>query len=101
MFLGLPGGRDRDQNMGTCWGQLEMGFKIFFIISIAGCLLSLVLSGLFVLFPNVVVLTVEYFQIWRLFTSFLWPGDGFLSFINVLFNFYMLYMFIPDMVLLQ
>lgn len=99
MFLGLGGGRDRDQNVGTCWEMLEMGFKILFVTEMILCLLSLFLPGLFIYFPNIVIYTVEGFQLWRLFTSFLLPGiGGAFSFINVLFDFYILYMFMPDLV---
>lgn len=58
MFLGLGGGRDRDQNASTCWTNLEMGFKIFFVTELVLCLLSYVLGGVFEYFPNIVSETV-------------------------------------------
>lgn len=62
------------------------------------CLLSYFL-GVFNYFPNIVPLTVEGLQIWRLVTSWMLPGVGSMAIINVLFIFYILYMYMPDIVL--
>jgi hypothetical protein len=75
-----------------------MGFKILFVSSIVLCLLSYLLGNVFLYFPNIVILTVEKFQVWRLFTSWMLPSVGSFAIINVLFNFYILYMYLPDIV---
>lgn len=100
MFLGLTGERDRDQNITTCWGTLELGFKILFISELVLCLLGYILPGVFMLFPNIVVLTVEKIQLWRLISSFMMNGSSQFAILSVLFDFYILYMFLPDLVIL-
>ena len=99
MFLGLGGGRDRDQNFGTCWDLLEFGFKFYFITSIVLCILTYLMGGVFYYFPIIVSEVVLKFQVWRLITSFMLPGMGSFAIINVLFDFYILYMFLPDIVI--
>lgn len=54
----------------------------------------------FAMLPNILILTIDKFQIWRLFTSFLWPGASSTAFLSVLFDFYILYTFLPDMVVM-
>jgi hypothetical protein len=80
--------------------MLEVGYKTLF-------LLSLVLVAFTYLFPepmmylaNQVEFTVDSIQLWRLVSSFLLPSIGQYAIINFLFNFYILYMFMPDQVLM-
>ena len=51
--------------------------------------------------PNIISFTVDRFQLWRLLTSFMLPGTGSFAIINVLFDFYLLYMCMPDVVRLS
>ena len=99
MFLGLGQGRDRDQNFSTCWHNLEFAFKSYFLLEITLSLLSYFVNAIYAYFPNVVFLTVERLHVWRLFTSFLLPSAGSFAVIDVLFDFYLLYMCMPDVVL--
>ena len=99
MFLGLGQGRDRNQNFSTCWGQLQAGFKFFFLLDITLAILSLFLGGFFFGYcTNLVELTIGRFQIWRLVTSFMLPSLGQMMIINVLFDMWILYQYMPDIV---
>ena len=62
------------------------------------CLLMYVISDVFSYFPNMVELTVGSFQLWRLVTSFMLPSIGQMAIINVLFQIWILYQFMPDIV---
>ena len=98
MFLGLGQGRDRNMNASTCWSHLEVGFKFFFIVSIVLSILSWIAPSLLLYFPNIIPLTVGSFQLWRLITSFMLPGIGQMMIINVLFQVWILYQYMPDIV---
>ena len=58
MFLGLGQGRDRDQNIGTCWSQLEVMFKFYMILSLVMIVLTYFL-GVFSYFPLMVSRVVD------------------------------------------
>ena len=95
MFLGLGNERDRNQSFGTCWVLLEVGYKFILITYLTFSVLSLFLGGfLAYYFANLVELTIGKFQIWRLITSFMFPG----SIISGFFDMWILYQFMPDMV---
>ena len=98
MFLGLGPGRDRDQNAGTCWATLEVGFKFYFILELILCLLLYVAGGLLMYFPNILDFTIDKLQLWRLLSSFMLPSIGQFAIINVLFQMWILYQFMPDIV---
>lgn len=98
MFLGIGQGRDRDQNFSTCWDLLETGFKFYFLLEIVLSLLSYFIQSMILYLPNILSFTVDRFQLWRLLTSFMLPGIGDFAIINVLFDFYLLYMCMPDVV---
>jgi hypothetical protein len=57
-----------------------------------------VIGDVFAYFPNMVEQTVGSFQLWRLFTSFMLPSIGQMAIINVLFQIWILYQFMPDIV---
>jgi hypothetical protein len=100
MFLGLGQGQDRDQNIGTCWKLLNMGFKMIFILEMGLSLVSIFLSFIVAYLSNITILTIYKFQIWRPATAILVPslmGD-FFGILMVLFDCYILYMFAPAMV---
>jgi hypothetical protein len=75
-----------------------MGFKILFLTDMVLCLLSYLLGDLFYYFPNLISLTVDRLQLWRLVTSFMLPSIGQFAIINALFEMYILYQFLPEVV---
>lgn len=99
MFLGLTGERDRDQNIKTCWSGLELGYKVLFLLSLVLVLFTYIFPTYMEVLANQAEFTIGEWQLWRLLTSFLLPSIGKYAIINVLFNFYILYMFMPDQVL--
>ena len=94
MFLGLGGDRDRNQNASTCWANLEFGFKYFFVTEMIFGLLVMLMPALSLYFSNIPYVTIFYFQIWRLITSFMVPQ----GIIGVLFQMWILYQFMPEIV---
>jgi hypothetical protein len=99
MFLGL-GIRDRDRNFSTCWPELEFAFKSLFLATIVSTTVFYVFPNIGLFFPNIVAMTVERVQLWRLFSSFLFHGVKIRAILNVLFNLYVLYISMPDIVIL-
>ena len=97
----MGGGRDREINASTCWSLLEVAFKTYFLLCLVMGILSYLVEFVSVYTANVVLLTVESLHIWTIVTSFMMPGVGSFRIINVLFNFYILYMFLPDIVPLR
>ena len=97
MFLGLGQARDRDQNIGTCWPQLEVIFKFLMVLSMVLILLTYLLA-VFDYFPLAVTEVVDNYQLWRLISSILLPSIGMWKVINTLFQWLILYQFMPDIV---
>lgn len=81
--------------------MLEFGFKTLFLSQIILCILFYLFPDFFIQsFANIVILTVEKVQLWRLISSILLPGVSMYAFLNVLFQFYVMYMFLPDIVIM-
>jgi hypothetical protein len=98
MFLGLNGGGDRDQNCKNCWAGLELGFKSL-LAGLTGLHLLLQLFPILLIkLPNFVFMTVSLYEFWRPFTALAYHGEGINGFLNLLFDFYILYMLLPEFV---
>lgn len=81
----------------TCenyWKELTIVFKYLIITTLSIGILGIFTNIFTYMFANIIVLTVNRFQLWRLLTSFLVDR----SIINIFFNLYILSMYIPQLV---
>jgi membrane associated rhomboid family serine protease len=92
MFGGLENGTTYKRY----WSELQIGFKYLVVATLAFGVVGIFTNLPAFLFSDVLVYTVNKFQIWRLVTSFLVD----MSIINVIFNLYMLSMSLPEVVCL-
>lgn len=93
----MLGGLGSQQNKTTCstwWSELQVGFKYLLVTTLSIAIVSIFVRIFVYIFANVLAYTIYKFQVWRLITSFLVDQ----SFITVLFNVYLLSIYLPKIV---
>ena len=94
MLAGVNNGGNAGATCEAYWREMPTGFKFLCVSTLILGVLGMITSLFTYMFVNLVVWTVNSFQIWRLLTSFLVDN----SIINVIINLYILSMSLPLLV---